>query len=224
MNEYIQCLEINSFRLRLVRPWTWMWGFWLNILSSSTFSIWSAKKICTLNSLYMRKFISAEILTALPLSDNQNLVSVAINKIFILTNQLTRFWAKENYKLSFLTTNCYIALGKGLIHSRHRKGGSSQRRFERGREKQMEYFFTRVCNHAREHLEPNLRQLDYVYYGGERHTLLSFRRQCDFLKQVEDRVYPSLLNVREPKQATLLSAVNQVWCSEVIEYKEEYQE
>jgi len=111
-------------------------------------------------------------------------------------------------------------VGTGLIHARHKKGGSSQRRFERGREKQMEYFFSRICNHARDHLEPHIRQLDYLYYGGERYTLLSFRKQCEFLKLLDDRASTSLLNVREPKQSTLTSAINQVWCSEVIEYKE----
>src|SRR4030042_729437 len=47
-------------------------------------------------------------------------------------------------------------VGTGLVHSRHSKGGSSARRFERHREKQIEYFFERVCGHVREHLEPHL--------------------------------------------------------------------
>ena len=34
--------------------------------------------------------------------------------------------------------------GTGLIHSRHKKGGSSQQRFARHREKQIETFFTRL--------------------------------------------------------------------------------
>jgi peptide subunit release factor 1 (eRF1) len=71
-------------------------------------------------------------------------------------------------------------IGTGLVHSRHRQGGSSAHRFERHRDKQIESFFTRVCGHAREHLEPHLKQLDYVIYGGERHTLLSFCKQCEF--------------------------------------------
>jgi hypothetical protein len=51
------------------------------------------------------------------------------------------------------------------VHSRHRQGGSSAHRFERHREKQIESFFTRVCGHAQEHLEPYLKQLDHVIYG-----------------------------------------------------------
>jgi len=111
-------------------------------------------------------------------------------------------------------------VGTGLVHSRHRQGGSSAHRFERHREKQMEYFFTRVCGHAREHLEPHLRQLDYIVYGGERHTLLLFRSQCEFTQKLDDRILESRLNIREPKQATLEAAISQVWSSEVIEWQE----
>lgn len=111
-------------------------------------------------------------------------------------------------------------VGTGLVHSRHSKGGSSARRFERHREKQIEYFFERVCGHVREHLEPHLGQIDYVIYGGERHTLLSFRKQCRFLEKFDGRTLSSLLNVREPRQAALEAAISQVWSSEVIQWQE----
>ena len=112
-------------------------------------------------------------------------------------------------------------VGTGLVHSRHRQGGSSARRFERHREKQIESFFTRVCGHVREHLEPYLKQLDYLIYGGERHTLLSFRKQCEFLQQFDERVLGTTLNVREPKQATLEAAISQAWSSEVVVWEED---
>jgi hypothetical protein len=73
---------------------------------------------------------------------------------------------------------------------------------------------------VREHLEPHLRQLDYVIYGGEKHTLFSFRKQCAFLQQFNDRTLGTLLNVREPKQATLEAAISQVWSSAVIQWQE----
>jgi len=111
-------------------------------------------------------------------------------------------------------------VGTGLVHSRHSKGGSSARRFERHRDKQIEYFFERVCGHVREHLEPHLGQIDHVIYGGERHTLLSFRKRCRFLEQFDDRTLSSLLNVREPRQATLEAAISQAWSSEVIQWQE----
>jgi peptide subunit release factor 1 (eRF1) len=111
-------------------------------------------------------------------------------------------------------------VGTGLVHSRHRQGGSSAHRFERHREKQMEYFFTRVCGHVREHLEPHLQQVDYVIYGGETHTLLSFRKQCEFLQQFNERSLATLLNVREPRQAVLKAAISQAWSSTVIRWQE----
>jgi len=111
-------------------------------------------------------------------------------------------------------------VGTGLVHSRHKKGGSSAHRFERHREKQIEYFFTRVCHHVQERLEPYLQQLDYVIYGGERHTLLSFRKQCHFLQQLDGRTLGTLLNVREPKQAALEAAITLVWSSEVVQWQD----
>jgi len=112
-------------------------------------------------------------------------------------------------------------VGTGLVHSRHRQGGSSAHRFERHREKQIESFFTRVCTHVQENLEPYAKQLSYIIYGGERHTLLSFRKQCEFLQQFDDRTLAKTLNVREPKQATLEAAISQVWSSEVFVWIED---
>ena len=111
-------------------------------------------------------------------------------------------------------------VGTGLVHARHRQGGSSERRFARHREKQMEYFFERVCGHVRERVEPCERETDYVVYGGERHTLLAFRKQCEYLSRFDDRTLDRLLNVREPKQASLEAAIEQVWSSDVVEWKE----
>ena len=111
-------------------------------------------------------------------------------------------------------------VGTGLVHSRHKKGGSSQRRFERHREKQIEYLFERICAHAQMRLEPYIRQLDYVLYGGERNTLLSLRKQCQFLGMLEERTLGWLLNVREPRQATLEAAIADAWSCGVIEWGE----
>jgi len=111
-------------------------------------------------------------------------------------------------------------VGTGLVHARHRQGGSSSHRFERHREKQMETFFTRVCGHAREQLEPYARQLEYVIYGGVRETLLDFRKQCHFMSQFDKRTLDLLLNIREPKQAGLQEAIQEAWSSRVIQWNE----
>jgi peptide subunit release factor 1 (eRF1) len=78
--------------------------------------------------------------------------------------------------------------GTGLVHARHHKGGSSANRFARHREKQMEYFFTRIEGHARELLEPRLKEFDYFLYGGAKDTLLRMQKQCRFFESLEGRV------------------------------------
>jgi hypothetical protein len=111
-------------------------------------------------------------------------------------------------------------VGTGLVHARHRQGGSSQHRFERHRDKQIEYFFTRVCNHAREHIEPYLGDLNYIRYGGERFTIQEFIKQCQFLKKLEKRRLPAVLDIREPRQATLEAAISMAWSCDVLQWQQ----
>ena len=109
-------------------------------------------------------------------------------------------------------------VGTGLVHPRHHKGGSSSHRFERHREKQMETFFARICQHAREQLEPYDRQLDYILYGGTRETILDFRKQCHFLHKFDKKTLARLLNIREPKQSGLAEGIQEAWSSRVIQW------
>jgi len=111
--------------------------------------------------------------------------------------------------------------GTGLVHARHKKGGSSQARFARHREKQIEQFLARVCGHVREHIEPHARSLDYLVYGGARTTILSLRKRCSFLSQFEDRILRMLLDIPEPRQAVLEKAVGTVWSTDIIEWCED---
>ncbi|MBM4461801.1 MAG: hypothetical protein FJ012_00515 [Chloroflexi bacterium] len=109
-------------------------------------------------------------------------------------------------------------VGTGLVHGRHKKGGSSQQRFRRHREKQIEFFLDRVCCHAQEHLEPQAKALDYVVYGGAWTTILSLQKQCPFLGQFDNRVLPPLLDIPKPNRRVLEIAVGRVWSSSVIEW------
>jgi VLRF1 release factor-like protein len=111
-------------------------------------------------------------------------------------------------------------VGTGLVHARHKKGGSSANRFARHREKQAETFFTRVGGHLREKLEPDLRALDYIIYGGEKATVASFRKQCAFTRQLDSRTLGYLLNVRVPRQTPLEEAIIDVYSSRVWRWKE----
>jgi len=112
-------------------------------------------------------------------------------------------------------------VGTGLVHARHKKGGSSQKRFQRHREKQIESFLDRVCSHTREILEPQKRSLDYLVYGGARTTILSLRKRCLFLRQFEGCNLPPLLDIAEPRQAVLETAIGRVWLSSVTEWHDD---
>ncbi len=112
-------------------------------------------------------------------------------------------------------------VGTGLVHGRHHKGGSSARRFERHRDKQIEYFLTRVCQRSREQLEPYVKSLDYVAYGGARTTIRLLQKQCPFIGKLDIPTLPPLLDIPEPRQAVLEDAVSRVWSSTVIEWRED---
>ena len=110
-------------------------------------------------------------------------------------------------------------VGTGLVHSRHRQGGSSSHRFERHRDKQKETFFTRVCLHTREQLEPFAGQLDYVVYGGAPETIMDFRKQCHFLRDFDKKTLDRLLDIKKANYAGLLEGIQEAWSSRVIQRK-----
>ncbi len=111
-------------------------------------------------------------------------------------------------------------VGTGLVHARHKKGGSSSGRFARHREKQIEGFFTRVCGHLRDKVEPYLSQLDYAVYGGEAQTVAGFRKSCPLTRRLDGRTLEYLLNLREPRQASLVAAIEDVYAARVVHWYE----
>jgi hypothetical protein len=110
--------------------------------------------------------------------------------------------------------------GTGLIHSRHRQGGSSAARFQRRREDQTHHFLERVGGHIREIFEPYTKKLDYFVYGGAWTTIQQLQKQCDFLRQFNDRLLPPLLEIPDPRFTVLEKAVTQIWSSRVIEWRD----
>jgi len=112
-------------------------------------------------------------------------------------------------------------VGTGLIHGRHKKGGSSQQRFRRHREKQIEYFLTRVCGHIQEHVKPHALTPDFVVYGGAQTTILLLQKQCPFLARLGGEILPPLLDIPEPRQVVLEKAVRRIWSTSVIEWRDD---
>lgn len=107
-------------------------------------------------------------------------------------------------------------IGTGLVHSRHKKGGSSQRRYEKHREKQIEIFFTRICKHIEDKFTPFQSDMDYIVFGGERNTVNKFIESCDFLKDNRDKFMPRILNIRYPSQDGLIKAIRQTYAVEIL--------
>ena len=111
-------------------------------------------------------------------------------------------------------------VGTGLVHGRHKKGGSSQQRFQRRRENQATEFLDRVCLHAREQFESQAKMIDYVVYGGPRQTVMQLQGRCPLLKSFTDRILPPL-DVPDPRREILEKAVGRIWSSRITEWREE---
>jgi len=111
--------------------------------------------------------------------------------------------------------------GTGLVHGRQRQGGSSAARFQRRRQDQAHHFLERVGEHARELIKAYGKNLDYFVYGGARTTIQQLRKQCGFFEQFDENLLPPLLEIPEPRFNVLEKAVNQIWSSRVIEWREE---
>ncbi|HZQ38802.1 MAG TPA: Vms1/Ankzf1 family peptidyl-tRNA hydrolase [Dehalococcoidia bacterium] len=90
-----------------------------------------------------------------------------------------------------------------FVKNRHRKGGQSQRRFDRIREKQVHELFGDLCAEAEARLVPWLERLDFVVYGGDRHTVQAALKECRLLRELPCAVLPRFLTVPEPRHETL---------------------
>ena len=103
-----------------------------------------------------------------------------------------------------------------FVKNRHRKGGQSQRRFDRIREKQVHELFAKACAEAREKLEPYEQEIEYVFFGGDRHTLQDFRKECTYFERFGGRVLSRVLLVAgDPRRESLDAAPREIWSSEV---------
>ena len=106
--------------------------------------------------------------------------------------------------------------GQRFVKNRHRKGGQSQRRFDRIREKQTFELFGAVCETAREKFDPHEREIEHVLFGGDRRTLMAFRKQCTYFERYGERVMERVLPVPgDPRRAQLERMPREIWSSEL---------
>ena len=111
-------------------------------------------------------------------------------------------------------------VGTGLIHGRHRQGGSSSHRFERHRDKQIETFLIRVGEHIREQFEPYEKTMDFLAFGGARTTIIVCRKYCPWLERIKSPILPPLLDIAEPRLPILKESIARIWSSTVYEWRE----
>ena len=104
-------------------------------------------------------------------------------------------------------------IGTGHIHHKHRKGGSSQKRFARRTEEQKKDFLRRVSGHIEEKLQHH--ELEQIFFGGNRLILKPLCDECHNLSL--SQISPRLLNVRYADREALLGSLDEINKSIVLE-------
>lgn len=108
------------------------------------------------------------------------------------------------------------------VKNRHRAGGSSQRRFERSRERLIRELFDKACEVTQNVLSPHENNIDYVLMGGEKQTIGGFIKRCAYVQKLESKTLNRRLPVERPGKAALDGIAFEVWKSRVtvFEYNE----
>ena len=109
--------------------------------------------------------------------------------------------------------------GSRYVKRRHKAGGSSQRRFERSRERLVRELFDAACGVAGDVFGPYLKRLDHVFLGGERNTLREFTRRCRHLSDLQEKTLGRILRVDRPGQRALERLPAQLWESRVLVFE-----
>ena len=122
------------------------------------------------------------------------------------------------YAIGVLEGDRLVASKTGTRHvkNRHRAGGSSQRRFERSRERLVRELFDKTCRVAQDILSPHFESLDHVLLGGDKIVVRRFVDRCSYLKKLEDRTLARRLLVDQPNQRALEGMGWQAWKSRVL--------
>ena len=102
------------------------------------------------------------------------------------------------------------------VKNRHRKGGSSQRRFERSRERLVRELFDKACEITRQIFSPYEVAMDYILLGGERHTLRAFAERCEYLRRNRSKTLSRVLSVHSPNHVAVSRIAREVWQSRVV--------
>ena len=59
-------------------------------------------------------------------------------------------------------------------------------------------------------------EIEHVFFGGDRLTLLAFRKECSYFERFGDRVMKRILPVQgDPRRASLDAMPVEIWSSDV---------
>jgi peptide subunit release factor 1 (eRF1) len=103
--------------------------------------------------------------------------------------------------------------GGRFVKNRHRKGGQSQRRFERIREGQIREHFDDVAEAVQSKLLPVAGELDWVVLGGDRHAVQAYLKRAPLPPPLADKVLPRVIDTPEPRRDVLERTPTQIWSS-----------
>ena len=103
--------------------------------------------------------------------------------------------------------------GTRYVGRRHRAGGQSQRRFERGREGQVTKLYDRVCEETRTRFGPYAGRLNALALGGERHVVRGFLERCPEVSALSERLPTVRVPVRRPGLEALRRTCTSIWTS-----------
>ena len=104
--------------------------------------------------------------------------------------------------------------GTGHIHPHHKKGGSSQARFQRRTQEQRREFLKRVG--ARIDTEFEGEDIDYVFFGGNRLILKPLAEHSLFMRRAADKRMPRILNVERADREGMETAIEDAFTSIVL--------
>jgi hypothetical protein len=104
--------------------------------------------------------------------------------------------------------------GTGHIHPHHKKGGSSQARFQRRTEEQRREFLKRVGMRIDAEFEGE--SIDYIFFGGNRLILKPLGEQSLFIRKAGDRMMHRILNVERADREAMDGAIEDAYTSVVL--------
>src|SRR3989304_3900818 len=91
---------------------------------------------------------------------------------------------------------------------RHRKGGSSSKRFARRTEGQRKEFLRRVAGHIEEEFKGYI--LEGLFFGGNRLILKPLLQECPYLGARAGLVSSRIINVRYADREALLGSIGEI--------------